>query len=90
MKVKYFDLKKWDKAQHWSELLEFVKIDWMYAQWRTEKGELKIGHSMYYELKDWIYYPADEAEWDKEEEAKEEVSNNETKNDMPQCKVQED
>lgn len=55
--VKYYELKRGDKAQHGPELLTFQKVDWMYTQWKNEKGELRIGHSMDYELKDWIYYP---------------------------------
>ncbi len=55
--MKYYDLKKWDKALHWGQLLTFHKIDGIYAQWIDEKWNIKIWNSMNYELKNWIYYP---------------------------------
>lgn len=60
MTTKYYNLKKWDKANHWDEILTFQKIDWMYAHWENKKWELKIWHSLEYEMKDWIYYPVTE------------------------------
>jgi hypothetical protein len=47
-----YHLKKWDKAKHWKvgEILTFNKMDWMYAQWLTEKWEIKVGHSGWYIL----------------------------------------
>jgi hypothetical protein len=57
MIVKYYNLKRWDKTNHWDWILTFNKIDWAYAQWIDEKWELVIWHSYEYELKDWIYYP---------------------------------
>jgi len=59
MPIKYYNLKYWDKAKHWEELLTFQKVDWMYAQWLDEEWKIRIGHSWEYELKDWIYYPVD-------------------------------
>lgn len=55
--MKYYELKKWDKADHWWEILTFQKIDGMYAQWLDEKWNITIWHSYEYKLKDWIYYP---------------------------------
>lgn len=55
--MKYYELKPWDKANHWWEILTFVKIDWMYAVWDDENWNMKVWHSFEYELKDWIYYP---------------------------------
>lgn len=55
---KYYELEKWDKAIHWDELLTFQKMDWMYAQWKNEKNEIRIGHSPEYtKNNDWIYVP---------------------------------
>jgi len=60
MPMKYYNLKKWDKAKHWNEILTFQKIDWRYAQWLNEKWKIRIWHSWEYEKKDWIYYPVEE------------------------------
>ena len=60
MPVKYYNLKYWDKAKHWEEILTFNKIDWAYAQWTNDKWELVIWHDYEYELVDWIYYPIEE------------------------------
>lgn len=57
MKVKYYNLKKWDKAKHWDSILTFQKIDWMYAVWIDEEWQKIVWHSWEYEEKDWIYYP---------------------------------
>lgn len=36
-------------------------MDWAYATWRNEQGEIRIGSAEYYELKeDLIYYPVSE------------------------------
>jgi hypothetical protein len=58
--TRYYDLKKWDKAMHWDELLTFRKMDWMYAQWENESWAIKLWHALNYELKEWIYYPVEE------------------------------
>lgn len=55
--MKYYNLKKWDKAKHWEKILTFQKIDWMYAQWIDDKWNINIWNSIDYEMKDWIYYP---------------------------------
>lgn len=39
--TKYYNLKKWDKAMHWKELLTFNKVDWMYAQWTDEEWKIR-------------------------------------------------
>ena len=59
MKVKYYNLKKWDKAQHWNELLTFEKVDWMYAHFIDKDWNLRIWNSWEYEEKNWIYYPVE-------------------------------
>ncbi len=56
--IKVWHLKKWDKAKHWSnwELVVFQKMDWMYAQWKTESWEIKRWQSNFYKKnEDWIY-----------------------------------
>jgi len=59
MKIKYYNLKEWDKAIHYEEewILTFNKLDWMYAKWTNEQWEIVIWHALEYEMKDWIYYP---------------------------------
>lgn len=31
--MKYYELKRWDKANHWNWILTFNKMDWAYVQW---------------------------------------------------------
>jgi hypothetical protein len=55
--TKFYELKPWDKAIHWDETLTFIKVDWAYAQWKNEEGEIRIWHAEEYELLDGVYYP---------------------------------
>lgn len=55
--MKYYNLKKWDRAKHWDELLTFQKLDWMYAHFLNKNWQICIGHSYEYEKQNGIYYP---------------------------------
>lgn len=59
--IKYYNLPYWAKAVHWDDVLTFKWMDWAYAHWNNEQGELRIGSAEYYELKeDGMYYPVSE------------------------------
>ena len=66
MKIKYYNLKKWDKAKHWPdwEMLTFRKMDWAYVQWEDSNGKICFWHNSYYELQGdgtyiWLYQKDD-------------------------------
>ena len=57
MQTIYYNLPLWAKAVHWDETLTFTWMDWAYAHWTNEQGEIRIWSAEYYELKEGIYYP---------------------------------
>ena len=61
MRKKYYELLPGDKADHGDGgVLEFLKVDGMYAQWKNAQGECVIGNAWEYELgEDGIYRPTD-------------------------------
>lgn len=61
--IKWYDLKKWDKACHnteqWDDrqVLTFSHIDWRYAKWYDEAWRIYTWQCSEYAKMDWIYYP---------------------------------
>lgn len=56
--IKWYELKRWDKARHGDEILTFHRIDWSYAQMRDSDWITQIGNSDEYILgDDGIYIP---------------------------------
>lgn len=57
--MKFWQLKKWDKLKTESKIYEFIKMDWMYGQWREEwmKPWEFVVFCINWELeKQWNYY----------------------------------
>lgn len=57
MTKKFYELSRWDKANHDGEIHTFTHIDGAYAHWTDDKWEVRIWHFYEYELRDWIYFP---------------------------------
>jgi len=64
--IKWYELKRWDKARHNDEILIFHRPDGMYASWRDEEWLTRIGQSDEYVLGDdgiYIPYATDVCQW---------------------------
>lgn len=54
--LKWYELKKWDKARHGDEIHTFIRPDGCFAKWETHQWEMVTGQYDEYKMwDDWIY-----------------------------------
>jgi len=51
--MKVWELKKWDLWYTWDEVYEFIKMDWMYWQWKDREWNIAIWHQDNYKFNKW-------------------------------------